>query len=165
VSLTELTLGIVTSQTSGGVQITLTAFVVGFPILIAGCFFWILFNRPWVFYSPREYTGVDAVGFIEALQGKTSKLVTKTDDIETQVVIYGKPDRFQLLFKAKGLTWKKSTKAMETPGGCVVQVSSEQMNPDGSWSIAEALTYVPDVAILLEDGENGKCLGPIPSSS
>jgi hypothetical protein len=80
-------------------------------------------------------------------------------------VIYGKPDRFQLLFKAKGLTWKKSTKAMETPGGCVVQVSSEQMNPDGSWSIAEALTYVPDVAILLEDGENGKCLGPIPSSS
>jgi hypothetical protein len=38
----------------------------------------------------------------------------------------------------------KSTKAMEIPGsGCVVQVTTQQRNLDGSYSVAEALTYVP----------------------
>lgn len=46
----------------------------------------------------------------------------------------------------------KSTKAMQVPGGCVVQVTTQQKNPDGSYSVAEALTYVPGVKIV--DAEN-----------
>jgi ABC-type transport system involved in cytochrome bd biosynthesis fused ATPase/permease subunit len=165
VSLTEITLGAVTTQTSGGVQIALTAFVVVFPLLIAGCFFAVLYSKPWVFYSPREYTGIDAATFIEALQGKSNKLVTKTEDLSDRVTTFGRPDRFQLLFKAKGLTWKKSTKVMEVLGGCVVQVSSEQMNLEGSWSIAEALTFVPGVRVLEEQTGTGRYLSPITPES
>jgi hypothetical protein len=70
------------------------------------------------------------------------------------VELFGNPDRLQLLFKAQSDTWSKSTKAMEVPGGCLVQVSSEQRNPDGSWSIAEAVTFVPGVSVFMQDPEN-----------
>jgi len=36
---------------------------------------------------------------------------------------------------------------MEVGEGCVVQVTTQQKNPDGSYSIAEALTFVPNVFI------------------
>ena len=71
---------------------------------------------------------------------------------------FGNPDRFRLLFKAQADYWKKSTKAMEVPGGCVVQVTTELINGDGSRACAEALTFVPGVAILLEEQE-GRYLG------
>lgn len=80
--------------------------------------------------------------------GRQEEFVTKTEDLPDDVKIFGDPDRLQLLIKAKSKTWSKSTKAMEVPGGCIVQVSSEQKNPDGSWSIAEALTFVPDVVVV-----------------
>ncbi len=160
VSLAEVTLGVAATQTTGSVQVALTTFVIIFPLFVAGAFFGILWNRPWVFYSPLEYGGIDARSFIEALQARPNKLITKTADLKEEVVTFGSPDRFQLLFKAKGSTWKKSTKAMEVPGGCVVQVSTEQMHLDGSWSIAEAATYVPGVKVL-EDTGSGKYLGPI----
>jgi hypothetical protein len=41
----------------------------------------------------------------------------------------------------------KSAKAMQTPQGCVVQVTTQQRNPDGSHSVAEALTFVPEARI------------------
>ena len=42
----------------------------------------------------------------------------------------------------------KSTKAMEIPEvGCVVQVTTQQRNPDGSYAVAEALTFVPGVEV------------------
>lgn len=42
----------------------------------------------------------------------------------------------------------KSTKAMEIESlGCVVQVTTQQKNPDGSYSLAEALTFVPHAGI------------------
>jgi len=31
--------------------------------------------------------------------------------------------------------------------GCVVQVTTQQRNPDGSYAVAEALTFVPGVHI------------------
>lgn len=69
--------------------------------------------------------------------------------------IIGNGDLFQLLCKAHSQNqgWMKSTKAMQTPHGCVVQVTTQQKNIDGTYSIAEALTFVPGVKI--SDDENG----------
>jgi hypothetical protein len=51
----------------------------------------------------------------------------------------------------------KSCKAMEVPGGCVVQVTTQQKNSDGSYAVAEALTFVPGVKIV-PDENNGRKL-------
>ncbi len=71
------------------------------------------------------------------------------------VEVVGNGDLFQLLCKASSQNegWMKSTKAMEVPGGCVVQVTTQQKNADGSYAVAEALTFVPGVKI--SDDENG----------
>lgn len=69
--------------------------------------------------------------------------------------IVGNGDLFQLLFKASSQEegWMKSTKAMQVQTGCVVQVTTQQRNPDGSYAVAEALTYVPGAKIVPD--ENG----------
>jgi len=66
------------------------------------------------------------------------------------IVVFGNGDMFQLLCKASSQNegWMKSTKAMEIHNvGCVVQVTTQQTNPDGSYSIGEAVTFVPGVRI------------------
>jgi hypothetical protein len=66
------------------------------------------------------------------------------------IVGFGNGDTFQLLCKASSQNegWMKSTKAMEIPGvGCVVQVTTQQRNIDLTYSIAEAVTFVPGVKI------------------
>lgn len=69
----------------------------------------------------------------------------KVSDVKT----FGNPDTFTLLCKASSDTegWLKSTKVCNVPGGCIVQVSTQQRNPDGSYAVAEALTYVPGTHI------------------
>jgi hypothetical protein len=59
--------------------------------------------------------------------------------------VYGDGDTFALLCKASSQEqgWMKSTKVCNVPGGCIVQVTTQQKNHDGSYSLAEALTYVP----------------------
>ena len=52
--------------------------------------------------------------------------------------------------------WMKSTKAMETGDGCVVQVTTQQRNPDGSYAIAEALVFVPDTEICIDNEGNNR---------
>lgn len=61
------------------------------------------------------------------------------------VVKWGNPDDWQLLCKASSQAegWMKSTKVMNVPGGCVMQVTTQQRNPDGSYAVAEALAFVP----------------------
>jgi len=76
------------------------------------------------------------------------------------IKVVGNGDAFQLLCKASSVSegWMKSTKAMEIPSvGCVVQVTIQQENPDGSYAIAEAVTFVPGVCIT-EDANNGRKL-------
>ena len=83
--------------------------------------------------------------------------VTETADLREQgkkPKIFGNPDNFQLLFKAQGDTFTKSTKAMQVTDGCVLQVTTERRNPDNSWSVAEALTFVPGVMIVEEFAED-----------
>jgi len=73
-------------------------------------------------------------------------------DIQT----VGNGDTFQLICKAssKSEGWMKSTKAMQIEGaGCLVQVTTQQRNPDGSYALAEALAFVPDAYICPD--ENG----------
>lgn len=88
---------------------------------------------------------------------------TSVEDLKvnvSDVVINGNGDMFTLLSKAHSEKegWMKSTKAMEIRRvGCVVQVTTQQKNPDGSYSIAEALTFVPNVCIE-SDINNGRKL-------
>ncbi|MCF7910878.1 hypothetical protein K9L16_04355 [Candidatus Pacearchaeota archaeon] len=81
------------------------------------------------------------------------------------IKVFGNGDLFQLLYKASSEKegWMKSTKAMEIENiGCVVQVTTQQMNPNGSYSLAEAVTFVPDVRIV-KDINNGRKLVDIDS--
>lgn len=68
----------------------------------------------------------------------------------TDLKVVGNGDLWQLLCKASSQEqgWMKSTKAMETFEGCLVQVSTQQRNPDGSYSVAEAVCFVPGVRII-----------------
>jgi len=73
------------------------------------------------------------------------------------IKVVGNGDTFQLICKASSANegWMKSTKAMNIPGfGCLVQVTTQQRNPDGSYAVAEALTTV-EGAHAVEDKVNG----------
>ena len=65
------------------------------------------------------------------------------------LIVYGDGDTFALLCKASSQEqgWLKSTKVCNCKDGCVMQVTTQQRNPDGSYSVAEALTYVPRMNI------------------
>lgn len=85
------------------------------------------------------------------------------------IQFFGDGDTFKLICKASSEAegWMKSTKAMDIAGvGCVVQVTTQQRNIDGTHSIAEAVTFVPNVVILQHmDNENnviGRELIPTP---
>ena len=71
------------------------------------------------------------------------------------IKVVGNGDMFALLCKTSSEAegWMKSTKAMQVVDGCVVQVTTQQRNPDGSYAVAEALTFVPNVRIT--DDING----------
>lgn len=93
-------------------------------------------------------------------QTENKPLVAKTlDNINikdakskvSDIKVFGNGNLFELLSKAssKEQGWMKSTKAMQVEsGGCVIQVTTQQRNPNGSYSIAEALTFVPNVKIM-----------------
>jgi hypothetical protein len=78
----------------------------------------------------------------------------------SDIVVFGDGDMFQLLYKASSERegWMKSTKAMQVAGGCVVQVTTQQRNPDGSYAVAEALTYVPGVRVIADPLMGGRRL-------
>lgn len=78
------------------------------------------------------------------------------------IVTFGDGDAFQLICKASSQSegWMKSTKAMEIAGvGCIVQVTTQQKNPDGSYAVAEALTFVPGVTVITDWTEHGNTNG------
>jgi hypothetical protein len=74
----------------------------------------------------------------------------------SDVVIFGE-DLFKLLSKASSAKegWMKSTKAMDTGNGCVVQVTTQQKKPGGSYSCAESVTFVPNTCINEHKDKNG----------
>ncbi len=60
------------------------------------------------------------------------------------IIFWGDGDTFKLISKASSQAegWMKSTKAMDCNGSVIVQVTTQQRNPDGSYSVAEALTTI-----------------------
>lgn len=101
--------------------------------------------------------GCDTFRLVIDLNKKVrEKVMEKTLDIDciktakaniSDIKVYGDGDTFGLLCKASSQKegWMKSTKVMNLPDGALVQVSTQQRNPDGSYSVAEALSYVPGV--------------------
>ena len=72
------------------------------------------------------------------------------------IQIFGNGDQFKLLSKASSANegWMKSTKAMEVPGGCVVQVTTQQGE-----HVAEAVCFVPGVRAIEDESGDGRHLG------
>ncbi len=68
VPLTEVMSGIAATQTSGSIQVALTAFVIAFPLLIAGAFFAFLWFRPHHLYAPSEYQGTKVKEYVDAMR-------------------------------------------------------------------------------------------------
>ena len=68
------------------------------------------------------------------------------------IIRFGNPDAWQLICKASSAAegWMKSTKAMEVTQGCLIQVTTQQRNPDGSCVVAESVTFVPGLRIIGE---------------
>lgn len=83
--------------------------------------------------------------------------ITDVQEAQTKIAdlkVYGDGDTWVLLCKAssKEQGWMKSTKVMNVPGGCVVQVSTQhkQDMTAGVYAVAEAVTYVPGVQITYD---------------
>lgn len=133
---------------------------------------------------PQKYmldtTGLllrEAVEFLEA-QSRKTELLNKEESMTEKtlfnsdvsgarqnvpdIVVFGNGDMFRLLCKASSQNegWMKSTKACELPGGigCIVQVTTQQKGLDGTYAVAEALTYVPGVKIANDDEFGGRKL-------
>lgn len=88
--------------------------------------------------------------------------MTKTLDISDakgakanikDINIYGDGDTFALLCKASSEEegWMKSTKICNHPKGCVMQVTTQQRNPDGSYVITENLIELSGINIDLNN--------------
>jgi hypothetical protein len=91
---------------------------------------------------------------MKSLHNTTANGATKNvKDIQ----FWGNGDAFQLICKASSEAegWMKSTKAMKAGSGVVVQVTTQQRNPDGSYAVAEAVTFVPHCHIEEIKDENG----------
>ena len=78
--------------------------------------------------------------------------VKQAKDRIPDLKVFGNGDSWQLLCKASSEDqgWMKSTKVMNVPGGCLVQVSTQQKNYGSSYSVAEAVTFVPGVQITTD---------------
>lgn len=74
------------------------------------------------------------------------------------IQFWGDGDTFLLISKASSEAegWMKSTKAMPAGTSVVVQVTTQQRNPDGSYSLTDALTTVDNVIIWEAIGPDGK---------
>ena len=79
------------------------------------------------------------------------------------IIFWGNGDTFQLISKASSEAegWKKSTKAMKCGKDVVIQVTTQQKNPDGSYSVAEALTTAHNKKIVETTDQNGNVVSRI----
>lgn len=90
----------------------------------------------------------------------TAKTLSVTNIAEAKVKVpdikvVGDGDTFKVLCEASSESegWMKSTKYLEIQGnGVVVNISTQQRNPDGSYSLAEAAVYCPGIKVSHESG-------------
>lgn len=84
--------------------------------------------------------------------GKTfgNKDVEEAKRLVPDLKVFSDGDQWKLICKAysENEGWMKSTKAMEIDRvGCLVQVTTQQRNANGSYAVAEALAFVPGIRI------------------
>lgn len=72
------------------------------------------------------------------------------------LVTFGDGDLFKLICKASSEKegWMKSTKAVDTGHGCIIQVSTQQGD-----NVAEALTFVPGAKLVPDENGDLKIVG------
>lgn len=98
-------------------------------------------------------------------------LVKKTLDVSDpesakskilDIKVLGDPNLWLVLTKASSERegWMKSTKVLPIEGvGCLVQVSTQQQNGDGTYAVAEALQFLPGVKLIEERDSLGVVTG------
>ena len=86
---------------------------------------------------------------------KTLDSTTPEETKATGTVLEGMADQWHCLAKAYNEKegWMKSTKALRVGGGCLIQVTTQQKNPDGTWAIAEAVCFAERANLIVEDGK------------
>jgi len=101
-------------------------------------------HKGYVSWSPKAQfdKGYSKKGKAKKSLGNTD--INKTKDSVSDLVVFGDGDTFKLICKAssKSEGWMKSTKAMFTGTGCVIQVTTQHNE-----HVAEAVTFVPGVRI------------------
>jgi len=105
------------------------------------------------------YNLIELLKEAEEIADDAPKLITSTEEwmkTESSDEIYGDPNHFVVLFKVVSDNLKKSTKAMQLKNGCIIQVTTERRSPDGVWSVAEAVSFVPDSKIVKDNPNNYK---------
>lgn len=93
VGVINTVIGVTIAQTTGAIQLSLTAFVVGFTTLVAFGFFFMLWHKPEVLLTqPRSKSAAEGAEYIAALRGKVvqanelqASLTSKTDEIQAQM--------------------------------------------------------------------------------
>jgi hypothetical protein len=73
-----------------------------------------------------------------------------------EIAVTGDPDVWQLVCKASCSRWAKSTKAMATPAGVVVQVTTEHRDVDGVVTACAEALCGPIPGTTLEAAPGGK---------
>jgi tetratricopeptide (TPR) repeat protein len=120
VSLTEAVAGLALVNTSGGIQVALTAFVAVFPVLVAAAFFLTLWYRNYVFYPPSDFgDDTDVAKYVGAMRPQeyistTVQLVQSTiagsaavaaaivvDTPSTETTPQAKEENWWLVYRAK----------------------------------------------------------------
>lgn len=105
------------------------------------------------------YSLLELLNEAKEIADDAPKLITSTEEwmqTENNDEIYGDPNHFVVLFKVVSDNLKKSTKAMQLKNGCIIQVTTERRSPDGAWSVAEAVSFVPDAKIVKDNPTNYK---------
>lgn len=65
---------------------SLVSFVIAFPIGVAAAFFYVLWDRPYVFYPPQEYgPSVDVTQYVSAMRQQGSKEVLNLDSLASTI--------------------------------------------------------------------------------
>ena len=100
----------------------------------------------------RDETALAASEIRERIQTLHNLDASTATNNVPDIVRFGNPDAWQLICKASSAAegWMKSTKALETTQGCLVQVTTHQRNHDGTNALAESVTFVPGLRIIGE---------------
>ena len=92
---------------------------------------------------------------------KNMDISNRQEAIAAGVKIFGSSE-WQTICKASNQAegWMKTTQAMHILGaGSLVKVTTQQLNPDSnSYSLAEALTFVPGVGVLGQCDHDGRVI-------